>query len=94
MKSFRPLFMSVSPEVFRESFGKESKMSVMGIAPAGSQVSAAVFDVSAVVKPPPEKRDDVVPPIKETTNGNAARADLSLMKMNDPAVGQTVDVRA
>ncbi len=69
--------------------------SVMGIGPAGLQSSAAVFGLNAVDKPPPERRDDVVAAIGgESTNGLAAKADLSLLKMPNPAVGQTVDVKA
>ncbi len=67
---------------------------VMGVAPASLQASAAVVGISESVKPSMQHRDDVVAPIKETTNGNAARANLSLLKMSDSTVGKTVDVKA
>ncbi len=87
--------MGFSPEVFGEKYEKGKVMNaVMGVAPASLHASAAVVGVNAPVKPPMETRDDVVAPVKETTNGEAARADLSLLKMSDPAVGQTVDVKA
>lgn len=66
--------------------------SVMGMAPAGLQATAAVYAVNADTKPRP--RDDVVPPVVETTNGQAAKSDLNLLKMADPAVGRTVDIQA
>lgn len=97
MKSFRPVCEGVSPELFREKDEKGSVMtSVMGVGLTGSQASTAVFDVSAAMKPPPpERRDDVVAAIGgESTNGVASRTDLSLLKMGNPAVGQTVDVKA
>lgn len=55
------------------------------------QASAAVFNVEAVAKRPLETRDDVVAPIN-TTNGQAAKADISLLKMSDRPVGQNVDM--
>ena len=96
MKSFRPICEGVSPELFREKEEKESVMtSVMGVGLTGSQATAAVFGINAAEKPPPERRDDVVAAIGgESTNGVASRADLSLLKMANPAVGQTVDVKA
>lgn len=70
--------------------------SAMGLGLTGAQASTAVFDVSAAMKsPPPERRDDVVAAIGgESTNAAAARSDVSLLKMANPAVGQTVDVKA
>ncbi len=96
MKSFRPVCTSASPELFREKEEKENNMSsAMGLGLTGAQASTAVFDVNAAMKPQPEKRDDVVAAIGgESTNGVAARTDLSLLKMANPAVGQTVDVKA
>lgn len=69
-------------------------MMVMGMAPAGVQAGAAVYGIAADVKQPPERNDQAVPPIAETTNGEAARSDLNLLKMTDPGVGRTVDVKA
>ena len=66
--------------------------SSMGISSAGMQASAAVFNVDAVTRQPQSRRDDVVAPI-DTTNGEAAKSDLSLIKMGKPSVGQTVDFR-
>lgn len=66
--------------------------SMVGMAPAGLQATAAVFGVSPDIKPPP--RDDVVPPVAETTNSEAAKSDLNLLKMADPSIGQHVDVKA
>jgi hypothetical protein len=95
MKSFRPLCMSFSPELIGEKIEKGKNMNaVMGVAPASLQASAAVVGINAAVKPPMETRDDVVAPISETTNGEAAKSDLSLLKMSDPTVGQTLDVTA
>jgi len=67
---------------------------VMGIGPAALQATAAVFGINADVKTPPDRRDDMVAPVAETTNGDAARSDLNLLKMADPGVGRTVDVKA
>ncbi len=67
--------------------------SVTGFGSAGIQASAAVFNVSATAKPPEKTRDDFVAPI-ETTNNRAAKADVSLLKMSDPSVGQTLDIQA
>lgn len=64
----------------------------MGYAPTNLQATAAIFNVDAVAKAPPEKRDDVVAPIN-TTNGEAAKADISLLKMSNPSVGQNVDMK-
>ena len=64
----------------------------MGISPSGMQASAAVVHVDAVAKQPQYKRDDVVAPI-ETSNGQAAKADVSLFKMADPSLGQNVDIQ-
>jgi len=66
--------------------------SVTGFSPANYQASAAAFNVSATVKEPPLTRDDVVTPI-ETTNTQAKKSDISLLKLNDPAVGQTMDFK-
>lgn len=66
--------------------------SVTGFGPANFQASAAVFNVSAMEKAPPQTRDDVVAPI-ETTNNQATKADISLLKMSDTSIGQTVDFR-
>lgn len=69
--------------------------SVMGVGLTGSQATAAVFGINTAEKQPPERRDDVVAAIGgESTNGVAARTDLSLLKMANPAVGRTVDVKA
>lgn len=95
MMRFRPLFIGNSRELFRGIDGKEQGMtSVMGVGPASLQATTAVFGINADFKTQPEKRDDVVPPVAETTNGEAARTDLNLLKMADPAVGRTVDVKA
>lgn len=95
MRNFRPLFIGNSRELFRGIDGKENGMtSVMGVGPSSLQASAAVFNINAEFKTPPEKRDDVVPPIAETTNGQAAKSDLNLLKMADPSVGRTVDIKA
>ncbi len=68
--------------------------SVMGVSPGGVQASAAVFATNATAKAPPQTRDDYVAPIGgESTNGQAAKSDLSLLKMSDPSVGQTVDIQ-
>lgn len=67
---------------------------VMGVTSASLQASTAVVGINAPVKLSMERRDDVVAPVKETTNGEASKADVSLLKMSDPAVGQTVDVKA
>jgi len=69
-------------------------MMVMNMAPTAVQASAGVYGISADVKPPPDKNDHVVAPIGETTNGDAAKSDLNFLKMSDPAVGRTVDVKA
>ena len=94
MISYRPLSTVVPPELFLGIEGKEEHMMVMSVAPAAVQANAAVYGVSADVKPPPERNDQMVAPIAETTNGDAARSDLNLLKMADPGVGQTVDVKA
>lgn len=91
---YRPLTVSISPELFRGIEGKEEHMMVMGMAPAGVQANAAVYGLTADVKQPPTRNDQAVAPIAETTNGEAARSDLNLLKMADPGVGQTVDVKA
>ncbi len=64
----------------------------LGISPAATQATAAVFNVDAVAKSPVQKRDDVVAPI-ETSNGRAAKADISLLKMASPSLGQNVDLQ-
>jgi len=64
----------------------------MGISPAATQATAAVFNVAAIAKQPQFKRDDVVAPI-ETSNGQAAKADISLLKMASPSLGQNVDIQ-
>ncbi len=92
--SYWPFSRVVPQEQFRGIEGKEEHMMVMSVAPAGVQANAAVYGVTADVKPPPDKNDQVVAPIAETTNGDAARSDLNLLKMADPGVGRTVDVKA
>jgi hypothetical protein len=94
MISYRPLSIVVPPDPLHGTEGKEEHMMVMSVAPAAVQASTAVYGVTADVKPPPEKNDQVVAPISETTNGDAAKSDLNLLKMADPAVGRTVDVKA
>ena len=64
----------------------------MGISPSGMQASAAVVHVDAVAKPQQYKRDDVVAPI-ETTNRQATKSDISLLKMSDLSLGQNVDFK-
>jgi hypothetical protein len=64
----------------------------MSISPAGMQASAAVFNVDSVAKSRVEKRDDVVAPI-ETTNNQATKADISLLKMSDSSMGQNLDIQ-
>jgi hypothetical protein len=94
MKWYRSICTNISPELFREKNEKGKGMiSAMGVAPAGIHATAAVFDISAVVKQPMERRDDVVAPIGETTNGQASKSDLSLLKMTDPAVGRTLNIK-
>lgn len=64
----------------------------MGITPAATQATAAVYNVDAIAKQPQNKRDDVVAPI-ETSNSHAAKADISLLKMTNPSLGQNVDMK-
>ena len=66
--------------------------SMTGLSPAGMQASAAVFNVDASTKPAVQKRDDVVAAI-DTTNGQATKADISLLKMSDSSVGQNLDIQ-
>ncbi|MDR3528673.1 MAG: hypothetical protein P4L57_15490 [Rhizomicrobium sp.] len=66
--------------------------SVTGLGSSSIQASAAVFNVSAVAKPPEKSRDDYVAPI-ETTNIQAAKTDVSLSKMTSPSAGQHLDIR-
>jgi hypothetical protein len=66
--------------------------SVSGVSPSSMQASAAVFNVSAITKAPEKNRDDYVAPI-ETTNTQAAKADVSLMKGSNPSVGQSLDIK-
>lgn len=72
--------------------GKEDVMnSVTGFGSSNMQASAAVFSVSAITKTPEKTRDDFVAPI-ETTNSQAAKADVSLLKGSNPSVGQNLDI--
>ena len=66
--------------------------SVIGVSPAPIQASAAVFNIDATAKQPQPKRDDVVAPI-DTTNRQAAKTDVSLLKMSDPSLGQNIDIK-
>lgn len=66
--------------------------SVTGFGSSNMQASAAVFNVSAVTKAPEKARDDFVAPI-ETTNTQAAKADVSLLKGSNPSFGQNLDIR-
>lgn len=63
--------------------------SVTGLSPSGMQASAAVFNVDTPNKPTVQKRDDIVAPI-DTTNSQASKADISLLK---PAVGRNLDIQ-
>jgi hypothetical protein len=65
---------------------------ISGLGPASTQASAAVFNVNDIAKAP-KSRDDVVAPI-ETTNNQASKTDISLLKMSDPSLGQNVDIKA
>ena len=65
--------------------------SAIAVSPAPVQASAAVFNVDSVAKQPLTKRDDVVAPI-DTTNRQAAKTDISLLKMSDNSLGQNVDI--
>ena len=64
--------------------------SAIAFSPAPVQASAAVYNVDAVAKQPQAKRDDVVAPI-DTTNRQATKSDISLLKMSDSSLGQNVD---
>ncbi|GAA0525907.1 hypothetical protein FHS83_001993 [Rhizomicrobium palustre] len=66
--------------------------SVSGFSPASTQASAAIYHFNAADKAPPEARDDVVAPI-ETTNMQAKKGDVTVLKMNDSAIGQKVDFK-
>ena len=66
--------------------------SAIAVSPAPVQASAAVYNnVDAVAKQPQTKRDDVVAPI-DTSNRQAAKADISVLKMSDSSLGQNLDV--
>jgi hypothetical protein len=65
--------------------------SVTGFGSSNMQASAAVFNVSAITKAPERNRDDYVAPI-ETTNTQAAKADVSVLKGSNPSVGQNLDI--
>jgi hypothetical protein len=72
---------------------KEGPMNaITGVSPAATQASAAVFNIDAMAKQPPPKRDDVVAPI-DTTNRQAAKTDISLLKMSDNSLGQNIDIK-
>jgi len=66
--------------------------SVLAVSPAPVQASAAVYNVDAVAKQPQPKRDDVVAPI-DTTNRQATKVDISLLKMSDSSLGQNIDIK-
>ena len=64
----------------------------MGISTANMQASTAVYNVDTVAKQPHTKRDDVVAPI-ETSDSQAAKSDLSFIKMASPNLGQNLDIQ-
>jgi hypothetical protein len=66
--------------------------SVLAVSPAPVQASASVYNIDATAKQPQPKRDDVVAPI-DTTNRQATKVDISLLKMSDSSLGQNVDIR-
>lgn len=66
--------------------------SVSGYGPTSIQASAAVYNVSTIDKTPSPTRDDYVAPV-ETTNKQANKSDVSVLKMNDPNLGQNVDFK-
>jgi len=55
------------------------------------QASAAVYNVDTVAKAPLKAHDDIVAPI-DTSDGESGKADLSLLKMAKPNLGQNVDI--
>jgi hypothetical protein len=87
---------STPPDFFGGQEVKETTMNMsMGMGSTGLQASAAVYGIAAPLKTPPDARDDVVHAIGgESSNGQAAKSDLSLLKMSNPTVGQAVDVQA
>lgn len=66
--------------------------SISSIGPNSFQASAAVYNVSSIEKTPNVSRDDYVAPV-ETTNKQANKSDVSILKMNDPNIGQNVDFK-
>jgi hypothetical protein len=67
----------------------------LGMGSPGVPAGGPAYGTANPVKQPPETRDDIVHAIGgESSNGQAAKSDLSLLKMSNPAVGQTVDVQA
>lgn len=66
--------------------------SAIAFSPAPVQASAAVYNIDATAKQPQVKRDDVVAPI-DTTNRQATKTDISLLKMSDSSLGQNVDFK-
>jgi len=66
--------------------------SAIAVSPAPVQASAAVYNVDTVVKQPQTTRDDVVAPI-DTSNRQATKNDISVLKMSDSSLGQNIDFK-